>query len=117
MKGNLLRAARACGRAMAPSAAPARRGSLHGVSTPARLEVGVVGAGRVGAVLGAALQRVGHRVVAVSGVSEVSRDRAARLLPGAPVLDPADVVRRAELVLLAVPDDSLTGLVAGLAAT
>ena len=37
---------------------------------PARLDVGVVGAGRVGAVLGAALQRVGHRVVAVSGVSE-----------------------------------------------
>ena len=41
---------------------------------PARLDVGVVGAGRVGAVLGAALQRAGHRVVAVSGVSEESRD-------------------------------------------
>jgi predicted short-subunit dehydrogenase-like oxidoreductase (DUF2520 family) len=90
---------------------------FHGVSTPARLEVGVVGAGRVGAVLGAALQRVGHRVVAVSGVSDASRERAARLLPGIPVLDPDEVVRRAELVLLAVPDDSLSALVAGLAAT
>ena len=84
---------------------------------PARLDVGVVGAGRVGAVLGAALQRVGHRVVAVSGVSEQSRTRAAQLLPGTPVVAPDDVVRRAELVVLAVPDDALADLVAGLAAT
>jgi predicted short-subunit dehydrogenase-like oxidoreductase (DUF2520 family) len=84
---------------------------------PARLDVGVVGAGRVGAVLGAALQRVGHRVVAVSGVSEESRERAARLLPGTPVLAPEEVVRRAELVVLAVPDDALGDLVAGLSAT
>jgi predicted short-subunit dehydrogenase-like oxidoreductase (DUF2520 family) len=84
---------------------------------PARLDVGVVGAGRVGAVFGAALQRAGHRVVAVSGVSEESRARAAQLLPGTPVLSPEDVVQRAELVLLAVPDDALADLVAGLAAT
>ena len=84
---------------------------------PARLDVGVIGAGRVGAVLGAALQRVGHRVVAVSGVSEESLDRAARLLPGTPVLAPDEVVHRSELVLLAVPDDALADLVAGLAAT
>ena len=84
---------------------------------PARLDVGVVGAGRVGAVLGAALQRVGHRVLAVSGVSEESRDRAARLLPGVPVLAPEEVVRQAELVVLAVPDDALADLVAGLSAT
>ena len=84
---------------------------------PARLDVGVVGTGRVGAVLGAALQRAGHRVVAVSGVSEQSRTRAAQLLPGTPVVAPQDVVRRAELVVLAVPDDALADLVAGLAAT
>ena len=84
---------------------------------PARLDVGVVGAGRVGAVLGAALQGVGHRVVAVSGVSQESRDRAGLLLPGVPVLAPEDVVRQAELVVLAVPDDALADLVGGLAAT
>jgi predicted short-subunit dehydrogenase-like oxidoreductase (DUF2520 family) len=84
---------------------------------PARLAVGVVGAGRVGAVLGAALVRAGHHVVAVSGVSEASRTRAADLLPGVPVLPPEDVVRASELVLLAVPDDSLADLVAGLSAT
>ena len=66
------------------------------------LVVGVVGAGRVGAVLGAALEAAGHRVVATAAVSEASRDRAARLLPRAAVL-PADEVARAakDLLLLA----------------
>lgn len=79
--------------------------------------MGVVGAGRVGAVLGAALSRAGHRVVAASGVSEASRDRAATLLPGVPLLPVPDVVSRAELVLVAVPDDELPALVRGLAET
>ena len=52
---------------------------------PARLKVGVIGTGRVGAVLGAALARAGHQVVAVSAVSERSRAAAARMLPGVPV--------------------------------
>lgn len=84
---------------------------------PARLEVGVVGAGRVGAVLGAALSRAGHKVVAASGVSEASRSRAASLLPGVPLLPVEEVVARAELLLLTVPDDALPDLVAGLTAT
>ena len=84
---------------------------------PARLAVGVVGAGKVGAVLGAALARAGHEVVAVSAVSEASLARAEALLPGVPVLSVPEVVAAAELVLLAVPDDALADLVAGLAAT
>ncbi len=86
----------------------------HPADRPARLAVGVVGAGRVGAVLGAALQRAGHRLVAVAAVSDASRARADTLLPGAPVLPPPDVVSRSELVLLTVPDDVLPGLVDGL---
>lgn len=82
---------------------------------PARLAVGVVGAGRVGAVLAAALARAGHRVVAVAAVSEQSRDRAQRLVPMARIVAADDVAAAAELLLLAVPDDSLAGLVAGLA--
>ncbi|WP_336924098.1 Rossmann-like and DUF2520 domain-containing protein [Aquipuribacter sp. SD81] len=82
-----------------------------------RLGVGVVGAGRVGAVLGSALRATGHAVVGASGVSDASRERIEQLLPGVPRLDVAEVVRRAELVLLAVPDDALADLVAGLAAT
>jgi predicted short-subunit dehydrogenase-like oxidoreductase (DUF2520 family) len=83
----------------------------------ARLDVGVVGAGRVGAVLGSALQRAGHAVVAVSAVSDASVARAHRLLPGVPVLGVTEVVAAADLVLLAVPDETLPGLVTGLAAT
>lgn len=81
----------------------------------ARLRVGVVGAGRVGSVLGAALGRAGHDLVAVSAVSEASLERAERLLPGVPVRTPDEVVRQATLVLLAVPDDALPALVNGLA--
>ena len=81
---------------------------------PARLSVGVVGAGRVGAVLGAALGRAGHRVVAAAAVSEASRRRVEALLPGTPVVPPDEVLARADLVLLTVPDDVLPGLVEGL---
>ena len=84
-------------------------------SRPARLRVGVVGVGRVGATLGAALARAGHEVVAVSAVSAQSRRRAEQLLPGAPIVAPDDVIAAADFVLLAVPDDVLRSLVAGLA--
>ena len=84
---------------------------------PARLDVGVVGAGRVGPVLGAALAAAGHRVVAVSGVSDRSRARAEALLPGVPLLPVPDTVELADLALIAVPDDARPGLVEGLATT
>ena len=77
----------------------------------------MVGAGRVGAVLASALRATGHAVVGASGVSDASRERIELLLPGVPRLEVAEVVRRAELVLLAVPDDALADLVSGLAAT
>ncbi|MFC3300924.1 DUF2520 domain-containing protein [Arthrobacter agilis] len=82
---------------------------------PGRLGVGVVGAGRVGAVLGAALRSAGHAVVGVSAVSAASLERAENLLPGVPVLEIPDIIERSELVLLAVPDDALPTLVEGLA--
>jgi predicted short-subunit dehydrogenase-like oxidoreductase (DUF2520 family) len=86
------------------------------VSRPARLAVGVVSAGRVGSALGAALAQAGHTVVGASGVSRESVRRAAELLPDVPLLPPDEVARRADLVLLAIPDDVLAGTVRGLAA-
>ncbi|MEO3817399.1 DUF2520 domain-containing protein [Plantactinospora sp. B24E8] len=84
------------------------------VSDP--LTVGIVGAGRVGAVLGAALARAGHRVVAVTGASAASRERISRLLPGTDVRSADEVARAAtDLLLVAVPDDSLGTVAAGLA--
>jgi len=84
---------------------------------PARLAVGVIGTGRVGAVLGAALRRAGHTVIAASAVSEASRTRAEALLPGVPLVDPRAVAEQADLLLLTIPDDALADLVAGLAET
>jgi predicted short-subunit dehydrogenase-like oxidoreductase (DUF2520 family) len=82
------------------------------------LTVGVIGAGRVGAVLAAALRGAGHHVVAASGVSAAAKHRIHTLLPGVRNL-PADSVAReaTDLLLLAVPDDALAGVVTGLAAT
>ena len=88
------------------------------MSTPSgRLGVGIVGAGRVGPVLGAALAGAGHAIVGISAVSEASRDRAEAMLPGVPVLEVPDLIERSDLVILAVPEAELQSLVAGLAAT
>jgi len=84
---------------------------------PARLRVGVVGAGRVGSALGAALLRAGHDVVAASAVSAGSRARVERMLPGTEIMAPDEVLAVADFVLLAVPDDALRPMVAGLADT
>jgi predicted short-subunit dehydrogenase-like oxidoreductase (DUF2520 family) len=84
---------------------------------PGRLDIGVIGAGRVGTALGAALSLAGHRVVAASAVSEESRRRAADRLPGVVLGTPQEVMAAADLVLLTVPDEALEPLVAGLVAT
>jgi predicted short-subunit dehydrogenase-like oxidoreductase (DUF2520 family) len=84
---------------------------------PGRLTIGVVGAGRVGSVLGAALQRAGHRVTGAYAVSTESRRRADLLLPGVPLMEVEQVIASVDLVLLTVPDDALAPLVDGLAAT
>jgi predicted short-subunit dehydrogenase-like oxidoreductase (DUF2520 family) len=65
--------------------------------------------------LGQALAGAGHAIVGISAVSQQSRDRAETLLPGVPILDVTHIIERSELVLLAVPDDQLADLVAGLA--
>lgn len=88
-----------------------------GAARPGRLDVGIVGVGRVGSVLGAALSRAGHRLVGACAVSRDSRRRAAQLLPGTPLLPADEVVGRSALVLLTVPDDALPDLVEGLATT
>jgi predicted short-subunit dehydrogenase-like oxidoreductase (DUF2520 family) len=84
---------------------------------PPRLDVGVVGTGRAGSVLGAALNRAGHKVKACTAVSDLSRLRAESLLPGVPILPINEVVADRDLILLAVPDDVLVDVVSGLAAT
>jgi len=73
--------------------------------------IGVVGAGRVGAVLAAAWRAAGHEITMVAGESDASLRRARRLLPGVPVDKPTAVARSCDLLVLAVPDDMLENVV------
>ncbi|MGW4328539.1 Rossmann-like and DUF2520 domain-containing protein [Nocardia sp. NPDC004573] len=82
---------------------------------PARLTVGIVSAGRVGSALGAALERAGHVVFGVCAISDASVRRARTRLPDSEILPIEQVAARSELLLLAVPDTELAGLVRGLA--
>jgi predicted short-subunit dehydrogenase-like oxidoreductase (DUF2520 family) len=78
--------------------------------------VGVIGAGRVGSVLAAALRQRGHVIVSVAGESDASRGRAAALLPGVPLAKPTAVARDCDVLLLTVPDDMLANVVTQLSA-
>ncbi|MCA1833202.1 MAG: Rossmann-like and DUF2520 domain-containing protein [Actinomycetota bacterium] len=80
------------------------------------LRVGIVGAGRVGRAFGAALLRRGHTISAVSARSEESVAAAARLLQAeasSNVLASRDV----DLVVVAVPDDSLAHVASEIASS
>lgn len=81
-----------------------------------RLGVGVIGAGRVGPVLAAALAGAGHAIVGIAAVSEANRDRARAMLPGVPILDIPTLLERSELVIIAIPEAEIVTLVEGLAA-
>lgn len=91
---------------------PVRRPASHPT-----FGVGVIGAGRVGAVLAAALRAAGHDVVAAAGESDASRGRIDALLPGVTVAKPTDVARASDLLLLTVPDDMLSNVVTVLSAS
>lgn len=82
-------------------------------------KIGVVGAGRVGAVLAAALRSSpsSHEIVAVAGESPASRTRIETLLPGVHTDKPTAVARACDLLLLTVPDDMLENVVNMLSAS
>jgi predicted short-subunit dehydrogenase-like oxidoreductase (DUF2520 family) len=84
-----------------------------GPEAPFRLAL--VGAGRVGTATAALLQRRGHAMVGVASRSAASAARAADAL-GTPTfsLDEAEGLR-ADVLLLAVPDDAIAGVAARLA--
>jgi predicted short-subunit dehydrogenase-like oxidoreductase (DUF2520 family) len=81
------------------------------------MSIGVIGAGRVGAVLAAALRYAGHAVVSVAGESAGSRTRAETMLPGVRVDKPTAVARSCDALLLTVPDDALDNVVRMLVAS
>ena len=68
-------------------------------------QVGVVGAGRVGAVLAAALRSAGHEITAAAGDSDASLARIGALLPGVANLKPSAVARSCDVLLLTEVSD------------
>jgi predicted short-subunit dehydrogenase-like oxidoreductase (DUF2520 family) len=76
------------------------------------VQIGVVGAGRAGSVLGTALRNAGHEITGVTARSAASRERAERLLPGVPVVELTTLSASAAILILAVPDDAIA-MVAG----
>lgn len=85
--------------------------------TQVRLDVGIVGVGRAGAAIGAALVRAGHCVKECVATSDASLLRAANLIPTAKIVTTTKAVSDKDLVVLSVPDDVLGPLVEGLAKT
>ena len=82
---------------------------------PGRMKIGIVSAGKVGAVLGAALRAAGHTIVGAYARSEESLDRLENLLPGVLSAEIEEIARTADMILFAVPDDELGPLVDGMA--
>ena len=79
-----------------------------------RLDVGIIGAGRVGPVIGAALAGAGHLLTGITSGSD--NDRVEAILPGVPVLEATEIIARSDLIVIAVPSAELAGPVEGLAA-
>ncbi len=82
---------------------------------PGRMKIGIVSAGKVGAVLGAALRAAGHTIVGAYARSEASTERLENLLPSVPSMSVEQIAAGSDMILLAVPDDELGPLVDGMA--
>lgn len=81
---------------------------------PGRFRVGIIGAGRVGPILGRALQIVDHEIIGITRSRSQERNDTAEAILGVPFID-ADEACKADLVLIAIPDDQIRPLVEGLA--
>ena len=95
------------------------RAHLHGrldtddPEGPPRL--GIIGAGRVGTVLGRAFAAAGWPVVAVASRDPARRERFTAAVPGARAYpEPAAVLDDVEIAFLTVPDDAVPAVAAGL---
>ncbi len=69
----------------------------------------------MGSAFGVALERAGHVVFGVSAISDASVHRARTRLPESRILPVEEVAASSELLILAVPDSELAGLIRGLA--
>ena len=81
-------------------------------------DIAIIGAGRLGTCLGAALSRAGHTVASLSCRSLRSGRESRRLIGrGSLFTDPAAAAEQGSIVFLTVPDEAIQPLAAGLAGT
>ncbi|MPZ98053.1 MAG: DUF2520 domain-containing protein [Dehalococcoidia bacterium] len=76
--------------------------------------IGIVGPGRLGSALAAALVAPGSAPVTVAGRSPAAAEALALRIAGVHAATPAEVIERCDLVFLAVPDGAVAGLAASL---
>lgn len=77
--------------------------------------IGLVGAGAVGSALGVALTRAGWPITAVASRDPVRRERFRELVGGTRAFaDVTPLLDEVELIILAIPDDAIGPLVAGI---
>lgn len=72
--------------------------------------VAVVGAGRVGISLGLVLKRAGHKILGCSARTPDSLERAAARLGCLSTTDASEAIKGAEVIVIAVPDDSISAV-------
>src|SRR6266480_7401487 len=81
---------------------------------PTEFTLGFIGAGRAGTGLASTFARAGVSVVAIASRKIASARRLAKRVRGARACAPQEVVDRADIVFLTVPDDAIEGLASSL---
>ena len=70
------------------------------------MEIGFVGAGKVGSALAILLQRAGYRIAGVASRTGESANKLATRL-NCPVLSKEDVAKRSEVLFITTSDDAI----------
>jgi predicted short-subunit dehydrogenase-like oxidoreductase (DUF2520 family) len=81
---------------------------------PKKVTLGFIGAGRAGTGLASSFARAGVNVVAIASREIASAQQLAKRVRGARPCVPQEVVDRADIVFLTVPDDAIEGLASSL---
>lgn len=90
---------------------PALDDDAHPAPAPARLAVGLVGVGKLGAVIGRLAAEAGHELlVAERPGNPMFELVVGSILPSARTVPLAELLARADVVVLAVPQPALAGL-------
>ncbi len=82
-----------------------------------RPTLGVIGAGRVGTVLASRFRTAGYSITGATARTDASLLRISTLLPGVDVLTPTEVAAASDIIVIAVPDDSLIAVAEELASS